>query len=190
MREYISVLALLAFFGLVIGRTLSLRRRGVRAIVFGKTHKSDFLLLPVFPLFAYAVLAGALGLPLPRVLKTPFWSNGAVAWAGLLLCAAALIGFAATLKAFGNSFRVGIDEKEPDKLVTAGTFALSRNPIYVCFLAFFFGMFLQYPNLILACLIALFAPLIHRQILREEAFLRAHYGEEYAAYSARVRRYM
>lgn len=184
------MLALLLFFGLVIGRTLALRRRGIRAVVFGKTHRGDFLLLPIFPVFAYTVLAGAFGLPLPRVLNAPFWVSAAAAWAGLLLCAAALVGFAATLKAFGNSFRVGIDEKEPDKLVTTGTFALSRNPVYVCFLAFFFGMFLQYPNLILACLTALFAPLIHRQILREETFLRAHYGEEYAAYCARVRRYL
>jgi hypothetical protein len=46
---------------------------------------------------------------------------------------AALIGFAVTLKSFGDSFRVGIDEKKPDKLVTSGMFAISRNPIYVCF---------------------------------------------------------
>lgn len=190
MRGYLSVLALLVFFSLLAGRTLALRRRGIRAIVFGRTHRSDFLLLPIFPLFAYTVLAGAFGLPMPRVLKTAFWNSGAVAWAGLLLCVAALIGFAATLKAFGSSFRVGIDEQNPDKLVTAGTFALSRNPIYVCFLAFFFGMFLQYPNFILAGLIALFLPLIHRQILREEAFLRARYGKEYAAYCGRVRRYL
>ena len=116
--------------------------------------------------------------------------EGAVAWIGLLFCAAALVVFAATLKVFGDSFRVGIDEQQPDKLVTAGSFAFSRNPIYVCFLAFFFGMFLQYPNLILAGLIVLFAPLIHRQILREETFLRAQYGEQYAAYCARVRRYL
>lgn len=190
LRGYLSALALLLFFGLVIGRTLSLRKRGIRAIVFGETHKSDFLLLPIFPVFAYTVLAGAFGLPLPRALKAPFWVSGAVAWIGLLLCAAALVVFAATLKAFGDSFRVGIDDRQPDKLVTAGPFALSRNPIYVCFLAFFFGMFLQYPNLILAGLIALFAPLIHRQILREETFLLSHYGEEYAAYCARVRRYL
>ena len=31
---------------------------------------------------------------------------------------------------------------------------------------------------------------IHRQVLREEAFLRQHYGDEYAAYCRRVRRYV
>jgi protein-S-isoprenylcysteine O-methyltransferase Ste14 len=32
---------------------------------------------------------------------------------------------------FGTSFRVGIDVEHPDKLVTTGIFAVSRNPIYV-----------------------------------------------------------
>lgn len=178
------------FFGLLAGRTLALRRRGIKAIVFGETDKSDFLLLPIFPIFAYTVLAGALHLPMPQVLITPFWNSGFVAWVGLFLCAAALFAFAMTLQSFGNSFRVGIDEKHPDKLVTTGTFALSRNPIYVCFLAFFLGMFLQYPNPTIACLIALLTPLIHRQIRREETFLKAHYGQEYEAYCGRVRRYL
>lgn len=190
MLGYLSALALLLFFGLVIGRTLSLHRRGIRAIVFGKTHKSDFLLLPIFPVFAYAVLAGAFGLPLPRALQAPFWVSGAAAWIGLLLCAAALVVFAATLKVFGDSFRVGIDEQQPDKLVTAGSFAFSRNPIYVCFLLFFSGMFLMYPNLAFVAVLLAFAAAIHRQILREEVFLRAHYGVEYEDYARRVRRYL
>jgi protein-S-isoprenylcysteine O-methyltransferase Ste14 len=32
--------------------------------------------------------------------------------------------------------------------------------------------------------------LFHRQVLREEAYLGQHYGGEYGAYRARVRRYL
>lgn len=32
--------------------------------------------------------------------------------------------------------------------------------------------------------------LFHRQVLREEAALRVQYGEEYAAYCRKVRRYL
>jgi protein-S-isoprenylcysteine O-methyltransferase Ste14 len=32
--------------------------------------------------------------------------------------------------------------------------------------------------------------LLHRQVLREEEYLRKHYGEEYTQYSRRVRRYL
>ena len=31
---------------------------------------------------------------------------------------------------------------------------------------------------------------VHRQILREEIFLRAHYGAEHKAYCRKVRRYL
>jgi protein-S-isoprenylcysteine O-methyltransferase Ste14 len=32
--------------------------------------------------------------------------------------------------------------------------------------------------------------LFHRQVLREEAYLREHYGREYVEYATRVRRYL
>lgn len=32
--------------------------------------------------------------------------------------------------------------------------------------------------------------LFHRQVLREEAFMAEHYGQEYAGYARRVRRYL
>jgi protein-S-isoprenylcysteine O-methyltransferase Ste14 len=190
LERYLSVLALLLFFALLGGRSLALSKRGIKAIVFGETDKSDFLLVPVFLVIVYTVFACAFGLPMPAVLVHPFWTNTAIGWLGLTLCTAALIGFAVTLKSFGDSFRVGIDEKKPDKLVTSGMFAISRNPIYVCFLLFFSGMFLLYPNITLACMFLLLTLAIHRQILREEAFLKAHYGKDYEDYCQRVRRYL
>jgi protein-S-isoprenylcysteine O-methyltransferase Ste14 len=41
-------------------------------------------------------------------------------------------------------------------------------------------------------LIYIFAALwlIHRQVLREESYLRDHYGEEYSEYCGQVRRYL
>lgn len=190
MQGYFSVFALVLFFALLGGRVLMLRGRGIGAFVFGETDKRDLLLVPVFLLFIYAVLAGAFGLPMPELLARPFWVSAAVGWLGLALCAAALAGFAVTLKSFGNSFRVGIDKEKADRLVTSGMFAFSRNPIYVCFLLFFSGMLLLYPNPALACALVLFALAIHRQILREEAFLKVHYGKDYEDYCRRVRRYL
>jgi protein-S-isoprenylcysteine O-methyltransferase Ste14 len=53
-----------------------------------------------------------------------------------------------------------------------------------------FGECLIQPHVIL--LIYLFAgvALFHRQVMREEAFLRQHHGEEYVTYAKRVRRYL
>jgi protein-S-isoprenylcysteine O-methyltransferase Ste14 len=52
------------------------------------------------------------------------------------------------------------------------------------------GEFLAFPNWIpLAYLVGGLA-LFHRQVLREEGFMRDHYGQEYLQYCQRVRRYV
>ncbi|MDR1134561.1 MAG: isoprenylcysteine carboxylmethyltransferase family protein [Clostridiales Family XIII bacterium] len=190
IQYYISALAFVLFAVCIAGRTAMLRRKGVKAIVFGATDKTDFFLVPPVLLIVYSVFANAFALPMWRPLSTPFWMSSAPGWIGLVLCFAAVVGIAASLVSFGDSFRVGIDEKKPDRLVTGGMFAISRNPIYVCFDAFFLGQFLVHRNILTAVFIVVFARLIHRQILREEEFLKPHYGAEYEAYCLRTRRYL
>jgi protein-S-isoprenylcysteine O-methyltransferase Ste14 len=95
-----------------------------------------------------------------------------------------------SLISFGRSFRVGIDTDRPDRLITSGIFAISRNPIYVAFATVLVGQFLIFPNWILLVYIGAATWLFHRQILREEEYLKKHYGAEYADYCRRVRRYL
>jgi len=67
---------------------------------------------------------------------------------------------------------------------------LSRNPIYVAFAFVLIGEFLIFLNVILLIYLAGFLVLVHRQVLREEDYLKAHYGREYLDYCHRVRRYL
>ncbi len=186
----LSACAFALYVVIVLIRARMLRRRGIRVIVFGETDKSDFLLVPLVLLMAYAVLANAFGLPLWQPLLRPFWAGDILGWIGLLLCVLSMAGLVWALRSFGTSFRVGIDQQKPGELITTGMFGLSRNPIYVCFLLFFLGQFLIHRNLLLGVCSLAFALVIHRQVLREEAFLRAHYGAAYAAYCQKVRRYL
>lgn len=190
MQYDLSAAALALFVALVAGRAALLRRRGIKAFVFGATDKTDFLLVPFVLAVIYAVCADAFGWPLWKPLARPFWETPLPGWAGLALCAAAVAGIAASLASFGDSFRVGIDEQKPDKLVTSGMFAVSRNPVYVSFDLFFIGQFLIHRNIALAVFGAGFMLMIHRQILREEKFLQSHYGAEFEEYRRKVRRYL
>jgi protein-S-isoprenylcysteine O-methyltransferase Ste14 len=52
------------------------------------------------------------------------------------------------------------------------------------------GEFLIFPNWILLIYIGAAVWLFHRQVLREEEYLRMHYGPEYSEYCKRVRRYL
>ena len=190
MIDNLSLVAFILLAALAAGRGMMLRRRGINPFVFGETDKSDFLLLPVVAFMIYAILTPVFSLPFPMILLKSFFTNTVISWIGIILCFASLLWFALTLKAFGTSFRIGIDESTPDKLITSGTFALSRNPLYVAMLFFITGMLLSHPNIVACAALIFFSIIIRRQILREEKFLRKHYGAEYEEYCRKVRRYL
>ena len=187
----LSILSLCLFFILFFTRIIMLKRRGIKAFVFGKTHKSDFLLVPIMLLLVYVAIASFLSLPFPEILLKSLFKNVLISWIGILFNVAGLAGFALSLKAFGHSFRVGIDVEKPDKLITNGMFSISRNPIYVSFIFFFLGLTLLNANIAsIVMLLCFFVPAMHRQIIREENFMKGHYGEPYAEYCKKIRRYL
>jgi protein-S-isoprenylcysteine O-methyltransferase Ste14 len=85
---------------------------------------------------------------------------------------------------------VGIDTAHPDRLIMDGIFAYSRNPIYVAFAIVLIGEFLIFSNWITLIYLGAAALLFHRQVLREEKYLSTLYGQAYAEYCHRVRRYL
>ncbi|MBI3158315.1 MAG: isoprenylcysteine carboxylmethyltransferase family protein [Chloroflexi bacterium] len=188
MPKTLAALTIVLLMGMVITRVFLLRRKGVDALHFGKLDKTDFL-IPPFALFLfYLIFAHAFGLP--TVSAQQFFDSEGVAWAGVLFCLAGLSLLLWSLVSFGQSFRVGIDTEHPDKLITTGVFAFSRNPIYVAFALVLLGQFLIFPNWILLVYLAGAVWLFHRQVLREEDYLKQHYGQEYLDYCRRVKRYI
>lgn len=188
MTGYLAALAIVLLLGTVITRLLLLRRAGTHAMHLGELDKTDFLIPPVALFYFYTIFAAAFHWPL--VSTQVFFRSGVIAWIGVGLCYAGLLVLFASLVSFGRSFRVGIDVDQPDKLVTTGIFAVSRNPIYVGFAVVLVGQFLVFPNWVpFAYLVAGFI-LFHRQVLREESFMRQHYSEDYVEYCRRVRRYL
>jgi len=187
--RFIPLFELPVLIIMVIIRAVILGRHGIKVIVFGETNKTDFIIVPIVLFFFYAIISSVYNLPFPKILIQNFVENKILNICAIVICTISLIWFAVTLKIFGKSFRVGIDENTKDKLITNGTFSISRNPIYLAFITFFTGIFLAYPNIITLLFIILISLTIHRQILREEKFLKNHYGNEYEEYCGKVRRY-
>jgi protein-S-isoprenylcysteine O-methyltransferase Ste14 len=188
MTRYFAVLTVLLMIGMVLARVLIMSRKGVEAMHFGKIDKTDYFIPPFALFYFYLIFAAAFGWPAPSAAE--LFDSNAVRWVGVALCLAGLILLAWSLVSFGQSFRVGIDTERPDKLITAGIFAFSRNPIYVGFALILLGQFLIFSTwLLLACLVAGYW-LFHRQVLREEEFLSRHYGRDFEEYCKRVRRYV
>jgi protein-S-isoprenylcysteine O-methyltransferase Ste14 len=188
MPGYLGALAIVLLLGMVLGRVFLLRRQGIKAVKFGAIDKTDFLIPPVMLFYFYLVFAHAFGWP--SLAMRQLLRSAPVAWAGVATCAVGLLLLVWSLVSFRESFRIGIDTDRPDALITSGIFAFSRNPIYVAFALVLIGEFLVFPNWILLAYVAGFVLLVHRQVLREEHYLQAHYGAEYLDYCRRVRRYV
>src|SRR6266540_701010 len=188
MPTYFAALTIVLMLGMVLTRVLMLRRRGIDAMNFGKIDKTDFLIPPFALFYFYLVFAHTFNLP--SVSTQEFFHSEIIAWVGVFFCSAGLALLLWSLVSFGQSFRVGIDTQRPDKLITSGVFAFSRNPIYVAFAFILSGQFLILPNWILFVYTLAGIWLFHRQVLREEEYLKKHYGKEYLEYRNRVRRYV
>ncbi len=188
MQRYLATLTIVLLLGIVLTRVAMLRRQGVRAMNFGKQDKTDFLIPPFAFFYFYLVFADALGWP--TLSRQRFFAPGAAGWLGVAFCLAGLLLLFWSLVSFGRSFRVGIDDETPDKLVAGGVFAWSRNPMYVAFWVILLGQFLVFPNGLLLVYLAAATWLFHRQVRREEAYLAQRYGAEYGDYCGRVRRYL
>jgi protein-S-isoprenylcysteine O-methyltransferase Ste14 len=188
MPNYLAALTVVLLMGMVLTRVMLLRRKGVKPVHFGDLDKTDFLIPPFALFYFYLVFAAAFNLPTPS--RHVFFDSLPLAWVGVFFCLSGLSMLLWSLISFGHSFRIGIDTEHPDTLVTTGIFAFSRNPIYVAFGLVLFGQFLVFSNWILLLYLLAAVWLFHRQVLREEAYLKDHYGDEFLAYSARVRRYI
>jgi len=173
--------------GMVLIRAWMLKRKGIQALKFGELDKTDFLIPPFAFFYFYLVFAAAFNFP--TVSRQEFLHSGIISWVGVFFCLAGLLLLLWSLVSFGQSFRVGIDTDHPDKLITTGVFAFSRNPIYVAFAFILLGQFLIFSNWILLIYFGAAIWLFHRQVLREEDYLKKHYGKEYLEYCNRVRRY-
>ena len=188
MPGYFGAVTIILLLGMVLTRALLLKRQGIQAMNFGKMDKTDFLIPPFAFFYFYLVFAAAFHFP--TVSTQEFFHSDTISWLGVLVCLAGLLLLLWSLVSFGRSFRVGIDTEHPDKLATSGIFAFSRNPIYVAFALILSGQFLIFSNWILLLYIGAAIWLFHRQVLREEEYLRQQYGKEYLEYCNRVRRYL
>jgi protein-S-isoprenylcysteine O-methyltransferase Ste14 len=187
MQGYFAIATVVLLMGMIVSRVFLLRRMGIKASKFAEMDKKDFLILPFALFFFYLIFANALGLP---KVGTILYSNGIVGWIGVVLCLLGLLFVLFSLVSFGKSFRIGIDEDQPGKLMTTGLFAFSRNPIYTSFGCILIGLCLIFIDWILLMFLVAGLWLFNRQVILEEASLKKMYGEEYLQYCKRVRRYL
>ena len=136
---------------------------------------------------ALAPVAGLLGWPGGGLL----FRFDPVHLLGAGLAAVGIAGALASQVAMGDSWRIGVDERETTRLVTRGPFGRVRNPIFSFMLISGAGLLALVPNVFsILALGSTFAGIEIQVRAVEEPYLTKTHGSVYRAYASRVGRFL
>lgn len=192
-----AVLALV-LFGIYFGvafvlRTLLQRRRTGDSGFRGLSGRPGSARWWAGVLFAVALITGLAG-PISALVgldPVAALDRPAVAIPATIAAAIGIVATVITQFAMGTSWRIGVDPNETTGLVTAGPFALVRNPIFTAMAVTGLGLAFMVPNLIaLAGAVGLLVALQLQVRVVEEPYLRATHGTAYTEYAAGTGRFV
>lgn len=188
MIEKMTALALLAAFYIsYIVKLLMLRRQNIQVDILGKGQKPKGGVILEIALKLVTYLGAAVQF------ASVIWDK--LIWSlpvfptmredGLILMALGVIAFVLAIVTMKNNWRAGYSEEQNTELVTTGIYKYSRNPAFLGFDFLYIGCVLAFPNPVNIAITATAAVLFHFQILGEEKFLAAAFGQEYLNYKAK-----
>ena len=188
MRNTLSALLILTvFYGIYFGKMLIQRSHGIRTDQMGsrkekKLHRVEMLMktatLAIVPVQLLSIVTDWSILPESA------------------RCVGTVIGFLgdgiflAAVVCMKDSWRAGIPEQDKTEIVTNGIYRISRNPAFLGFDLMYIGIFLMYGNLLTGAFTIFAVIMLHLQILQEEIYLDAVFGENYRNYKKHVKRYL
>lgn len=185
----ITTLAVMAVFYIAyFAKQIAQRRQGVSTMILGKGDKpaAQKRLELALKVATFTMPAVEIASIWRESVTLPCWLQ----WTGIGIAAVGVVFFIAGMLTMKGSWRAGIPEKKETSLVTGGIYRISRNPAFVGFDLMYIGILLAFPNAWHALAVAITLALFHNQILGEEQFLEGAFGEEYADYKQKVRRYL
>ncbi len=110
---------------------------------------------------------------------------------GILLIIIAPVIFFSSRNAFYAYEENPLPNSDTQKIIKTGIYAYSRNPIYLSFILFHFGMFLAFENVMyLICSAALFFWLNNFVIEKEERYLKNKFKDDFTRYCESVKKWI
>lgn len=163
-----------------IGRSPNVRPKGRKEVLLWAGW-----MLVVLAWLLLPFLAGRPGATACLEVRTLLPGPLALALGGALLVA----GYAGTLWCYavmGDTWRMGIDQREPTFLVTRGPYRHVRHPIYSLQAVMLAGVLLLLPTALALVTLLVHLVCVWIKARDEEAYLARVHGGEYRAYLART----
>lgn len=190
--QILFLITLCVFYGVYLIKMSMLRKQGIRGNLLGKGNKPKSVVLIEFCL-KIITFVGALVQLISVILPNLFGTNSthiSLQVVGVVIANIGNAFFISAIVTMKNNWRAGFNNKQNTSLVTGGIYRFSRNPAFVGFDLLYIGCAMAFPNIINILISVAAAILFHIQILGEEKFCKAVFGQAYADYSKKVRRYL
>ena len=185
---FVLALVILAlFYGVYFAKMLIQRRQGIRTRQIGRRKEKSIHTVELLMSIA------TLGAPIAQLLSIAIGWNCMPSGARFTGFCIGILGdliFLASVVCMRDSWRAGIPDKDKTELVTDGIYQFSRNPAFLGFDFMYIGVLLMYFNPLTVAFSLFAIVMLHLQILQEEKYLTAVFGNEYTAYKKRVFRYL
>ena len=183
----LAIVVLVIFYVIYFAKMLVQRRHGIQTRQIGRRKEKNIHTVEL--LMSFATLGAPIVQLLSIVLGWSYMPSGA-RFTGFCTGMLGDLIFLVSVICMKDSWRAGIPEKDKTKLVTDGIYKFSRNPAILGFDFMYIGVLLLYFNPLTAVFSLFAVVMLHLQILLEEKYLTATFGEGYTEYKKHTFRYL
>ncbi len=180
----LCLVVLALFYGTYFTKVL---RRGIQTRQIGRRKEKTIHMVELW------MSAVTLGVVIAQLLSVAFGWSMLPAGARFTGFCTGLLGdliFLLSVVCMKDSWRAGIPDTDKTELVTTGVYRFSRNPAFLGFDLMYIGVLLLYFNPLTAVFTLFSVIMLRLQILQEERYLTAAFGEPYTEYKKHVFRYL
>ena len=144
------------------------------------------LYLPHYLLLSILSIVG-----IDSLLQVPFVSSTIALVGGLLFLLSGIVLAASAARLFSKAKTGIVPFSESTKLVVSGAYRFTRNPMYLGMFFCLIGVTLLVNNVLGLLVLLLFFFIIRQKfVLKEEVQMQETFGDDYAQFKARIRRWI
>lgn len=183
----LTLLVLAVFYGIYFIKALAQKRRGIQTRQIGSRKEKGIHAVELL------MSVATLGAPIAQLLSVALgwsWLPAGARFTGFVLGMLGDAVFLLSVLCMKDSWRAGIPREDKTALVTTGMYRFSRNPAFLGFDLMYLGVLLLYANPLTLGFSLFAVVMLHLQILQEEKYLTAVFGELYREYCRQVYRYL